>query len=227
MVQEEQEDEPNCAPSTPTRSASYRELIALALGDESADFSSVTTRLEETDCGDDIMKAYGREMFNETEGHAKPTTKTGVGDNKTSRWFREQWTRTDARINVVQNFTKELDASVAKANQITRLLLLRTFFKGPRAPSREARGGRPRTIPRHRARDPRMLRATNTPVPAPDPESHHHSLPPPPPHTHTHTPHAHCVNTATTATTKKQLVSRHTLRSIVESPRHANAFGVV
>ena len=38
--------------------------------------------LEETDGGDDIMKAYGREMFDETEGNAKSTTKTGVGHNK-------------------------------------------------------------------------------------------------------------------------------------------------
>ena len=135
MVQEEQKDEPNCAPSTPTRSASYRELIAVALGEESAEFSSVTTRLEETDCGDDIMKAYGREMATQS----RPPRRVWVTTN-TSRWFREQWTRTDARINVVQNFTEELDASVAKADQITRLLLLCTFFKGPRAPSREARG---------------------------------------------------------------------------------------
>ena len=41
---------------------------------------------------------------------------------------------------MVQHFIEELDASVAKANQITRLILLRTFFKGPSAPSREARG---------------------------------------------------------------------------------------
>ena len=68
-------DEPNCAPSAPTRSASYRELIAVALGEASADFS------------DDIMKAYGREMFDVTEGNTKSTTKTGVGHKKnTSRW---------------------------------------------------------------------------------------------------------------------------------------------
>ena len=67
---------------------------------------------------DDSKKASCLENFDKTEDDAKALTKSIVGYQDSIQEFQDQLSKTDARIEVVQKSTGELDDSVATGTEI-------------------------------------------------------------------------------------------------------------